>query len=66
MDFLDYAQLTTGQKIAYKVKSFFTGIPGAIAGVVKAIVKKTKHKEAFVKKSYYSQFFKQYESPFTV
>lgn len=38
MDFLDYAQLTTGQKIAYKVKSFFTGIPGAIAGILKAIV----------------------------
>lgn len=37
MDFLDYAQLTTGQKIAYNIKSFFTGIPGAIAGIFAAI-----------------------------
>ena len=39
MDFLDYAQLTTGQKISYKIKSFFTGIPGAIVGLFKAIGK---------------------------
>ncbi len=38
MDFLDYAQLTTGQKISYKIKSFFTGIPGAIAGIVRAVI----------------------------
>ncbi len=37
MDFLDYAQLTTGQKISYKIKSFFTGIPGAIAAIFAAI-----------------------------
>ena len=30
MDYLDYVQMTTGQKIAYKFKSFFTGIPVAI------------------------------------
>lgn len=30
MDFLDYVQMTKGQRIAYRVKSFFTGIPGAI------------------------------------
>lgn len=30
MDFLDYVQMTKGQQIAYKIKSFFTGIPGAI------------------------------------
>ena len=37
MDFLDYAQMTTGQKVAYNIKSFFTGIPGAIANFFKAI-----------------------------
>lgn len=30
MDFLDYVQMTKGQRILYKLKSFFTGIPGAI------------------------------------
>ena len=37
MDFLDYVQMTTGQKIAYRIKSFFTGIPGAIVNFFKAI-----------------------------
>lgn len=37
MDFLDYVQMTRGQKIAYNIKSFFTGIPGAIAGLFAAI-----------------------------
>ena len=37
MDFLDYVQMTRGQKIAYNIKSFFTGIPGAIAGFFAAI-----------------------------
>jgi len=37
MDYLDYVQMTRGQKIAYKIKSFFTGIPGAIANLFKAI-----------------------------
>lgn len=39
MDFLDYAQLTTGQKFAYNVKSFFTGIPGAIVKLFATIGK---------------------------
>ena len=30
MDYLDYVQMTKSQQIAYKVKSFFTGIPNAI------------------------------------
>ena len=30
MDFLDYMQLTKGQRAAYKLKTFFTGIPGAL------------------------------------
>lgn len=38
MNYLDYVQMTTGQKIAYKIKSFFTGIPGALKGIVMAIV----------------------------
>ncbi|MBQ8133097.1 MAG: sugar ABC transporter permease [Clostridia bacterium] len=37
MNFLDYAQMTTGQKIAYNIKSFFTGIPGAFAKIFAAI-----------------------------
>ncbi len=31
MDFLDYVQLSTGQRFVYKLKSFFLGIPGAIS-----------------------------------
>lgn len=30
MDFLDYVQMTKGQRFAYKLKSFFKGIPGAL------------------------------------
>lgn len=30
MDYLDYVQMTKGQQISYNIKSFFTGIPGAI------------------------------------
>ena len=30
MDYLDYVQMTRGQQISYKIKSFFTGIPNAI------------------------------------
>ena len=30
MNYLDYVQMTKSQQIAYKVRSFFTGIPGAI------------------------------------
>ena len=29
MNYLDYMQLSTGEKIAYKIKSFFSAIPGA-------------------------------------
>ena len=37
MNYLDYVQMTKGQQIAYNIKSFFTGIPGAIAGLFRAI-----------------------------
>ncbi len=37
MNYLDYVQMTTGQRIAYRIKSFFTGIPGALAKLVKII-----------------------------
>ena len=37
MNYLDYVQMTTGQKISYKIKSFFTGIPGAIATIFRVI-----------------------------
>ena len=37
MDFLDYAQMTTGQKIVYKIGAFFRGIPGAIGHLVAVI-----------------------------
>lgn len=30
MNYLDYVQMTKGQQIAYNLKKFFTGIPGAI------------------------------------
>lgn len=38
MDFLDYVQMTKGQKIAYRIKSFFTGIPRAIGNFFKIVV----------------------------
>lgn len=37
MDYLDYVQMTKGQRFAYKVKSFFTGIPHAIVSFFKLI-----------------------------
>lgn len=37
MNYLDYMQMTRSQKIAYKVKSFFTGIPGALAAMAMAV-----------------------------
>ncbi len=37
MNYLDYVQMTRGQKIAYNIKSFFTGIPGAFAKLFKMI-----------------------------
>jgi len=43
MDYLDYVQMTKGQRFAYRIKSFFTGIPGAIKkffAIVGAIIKK--------------------------
>lgn len=40
MDFLDYMQLSTGQKIAYKVKMFFKNIPSNIAKFFTAIGQK--------------------------
>ena len=38
MDFLDYVQMTKGQRIAYRIKSFFTGIPRAIGNFFKIVV----------------------------
>ncbi len=38
MNYLDYVQMSTGQKIAYKIKSFFVGIPGALAALGAIIV----------------------------
>ena len=38
MNYLDYMQMTRGQQIAYKIKSFFTGIPGAIKNLISIIV----------------------------
>lgn len=37
MDYLDYVQMTTGQRFVYKVKSFFLGIPGAIVKLFSVI-----------------------------
>ncbi len=37
MDYLDYVQMTKGQQISYNIKSFFTGIPGAIAGFFQVV-----------------------------
>ena len=38
MNYLDYMQMTKSQQIAYKVKSFFQGIPGAIKMLGSVIV----------------------------
>ncbi len=37
MDFLDYMQLSTGQKIAYRIKTFFTNIPAYLGKFFTAI-----------------------------
>ena len=37
MDYLDYVQMTTGQKISYKISSFFKGIIPAIAALFRII-----------------------------
>ncbi len=37
MDYLDYVQMTKGQRIAYKIKSFFRGIPGAVGNFFRLI-----------------------------
>ena len=37
MNYLDYVQMTKSQQFAYNVKSFFTGIPGAIVGFFAAV-----------------------------
>ncbi|MEE1125199.1 MAG: sugar ABC transporter permease [Acutalibacteraceae bacterium] len=39
MNFIDYVQLNPFQKFAYKLKTFFTSVPGAIANFFKAIGK---------------------------
>ena len=59
MDYLDYVQMTKGQRFAYKLKSFFTGIPGAIVKFFKAI-------GFFIKKFFLGigHFFKNYGTRF--
>lgn len=59
MDYLDYVQMTKGQRFVYKIKSFFTGIPGAIVRFFKAI-------GFFIKKFFLGigRFFKNYGSRF--
>jgi len=39
MTFIEYQSLTTGQKISYKIKEFFSLLPGRLHGVVAAIGK---------------------------
>jgi len=59
MDYLDYVQMTKGQRFVYKLKSFFTGIPKAIVKFFKAI-------GYFIKKFFIGigTFFKNYGSRF--
>ncbi len=59
MDYLDYVQMTKGQRLAYKIKSFFTSIPGAIKKFFMAI-------GYFIKKFFVGigNFFKNYGSRF--
>ncbi len=59
MDYLDYVQMTKGQRFIYKLKSFFTGIPRAIVNFFKAI-------GYFFKKFFLGigRFFKNYGSRF--
>ena len=59
MDYLDYVQMTKGQRFIYNLKSFFTGIPRAIGNFFKAIV-------YFIKKFFVGigNFFKGYGSRF--
>ena len=59
MDYLDYVQMAKGQRFAYKLKSFFTGIPGAIVKFFKAI-------GFFIKKFFLGigHFFKNYGTRF--
>ncbi len=59
MDYLDYVQMTKGQRFIYKLKSFFIGIPKAIANFFKAI-------GLFIKKFFVGigNFFKNYGSRF--
>lgn len=37
MNYIDYVQLNPFQRFVYKLKSFFTAVPGAIAGFFKAL-----------------------------
>ena len=39
MNYIDYVQLNPFQKFAYKLKTFFSAIPGAIANFFKAVGK---------------------------
>ncbi|MBQ1659560.1 MAG: sugar ABC transporter permease, partial [Clostridia bacterium] len=55
MDYLDYVQMTKGQRFAYKFTSFFKGIPGAIVKLFATI-------GYFIKKFFVSigMFFRNY------
>ncbi len=59
MDYLDYVQMTKGQRFIYKLKSFFTGIPKAIVAFFRAIGN-------VIKKFFLGigKFFKSYGSRF--
>jgi arabinogalactan oligomer/maltooligosaccharide transport system permease protein len=61
MNYLDYMQMTKGQQIGYKVKSFFLGIPNALKMAVSVVVFVIKKFFAFVGngfKGYGSRFIK--------
>ena len=59
MDYLDYVQMTKGQRLGYRIKSFFLGIPKAIKKFFLAI-------GHFIKKFFsgIGKFFKEYGSRF--
>lgn len=60
MNYLDYVQMTKSQQISYKIKSFFTGIPGAISTGCKFLVYLIQKFFAFV-----GTGFKNYGMRFT-
>ena len=61
MNYLDYVQMTKGQRFAYNIKSFFTGIPGAIVKLFVVIGNFLKNVFSFIVtgfKNYGSRFAK--------